>query len=228
MNKTYVLSLGGSLVVTKEGIDVKFLKQFRAFVLKEIKKGYKFYLVVGGGVTARTYIKAALETTNINTASRDWVGISATRLNAQLVKVIFGSLAYSETVVNPFQKIKADKKIVIAAGYKPGWSTDYVSVLIARHNNIKTVINLSNIDYAYDKDPRKFSGAKKLVNVTWPEFKKIVGNVWKPGLNVPFDPVASKEAAKNKMKVVIVNGQNLKNLENCLTGKPFEGTTVGV
>ena len=226
MAKTYVLSLGGSLVVTKEGIAVKFLRQFRNFIIKQVKKGDKFYIVVGGGLTARTYVKAALETTRITTAGRDWVGISATRLNAQLVKAIFGPLACEETVINPLKKIKTAKKIVIAAGYKPGWSTDYVSVLIAKHNNSRTVINLSNIDYAYDRDPKKFPQAKKLVNVSWPEFRKVVGNIWKPGSNLPFDPVASREAAKNKMKVLIVNGRNLKNLENCLSGQKFQGTTI--
>ncbi|MFA5023656.1 MAG: UMP kinase [Patescibacteria group bacterium] len=227
MNKTFVLSVGGSLIVTKEGIDIKFLKSFRAFILGQIKKGYKFYLVVGGGVTARTYIKAALQTTKINSASRDWVGISATRLNAQLVKVILGQIAHSETIIDPTKKIKTVNKVVIAAGFKPGWSTDYCAVLIAKNNGAKTVVNLSNIDYAYNKDPRKFKEAKKLIKATWPEFQKVVGTKWQPGLNVPFDPVASQEAAKNKMKVVILNGQNLKNLERCLDGREFKGTTIG-
>lgn len=226
MNKSFVLSVGGSLMVTADGIETKFLKEFRAFIIKQVKKGHKFYLVAGGGVTARTYIKAALAIAPISHADRDWVGISATRLNAQLLRASFGQLAHSEIITDPTAPIASKKALVVASGYKPGWSTDYVAVLLAKHNSIKTVINLSNIDYAYDKDPRSHKDAKRLETVSWPAFRKIVGNRWEPGLNTPFDPIASREAAKSGMKVVILNGRNLKNLEKCLDGDKFKGTVV--
>lgn len=212
--------------MTKEGINVQFLKKFRDFIIKEVKKGARFYLVIGGGYTARVYIKAALATEPVNHHDRDLVGIRATRLNAELLKIIFGKLAYREIVTDPTKPLKTNKKIIFAAGYKPGWSTDYVSVLLAKNNNIQTVINLSNIDHAYDRDPRKFSEAKKLINISWSQFRKIVGNKWQPGLNVPFDPVASREAQKNKTKVIILNGEKLANLGQCLEGEAFVGTTV--
>jgi uridylate kinase len=225
-NKNFVLSVGGSLIVTKQGINVKFLKQFRTFILKQVKAGRRFYLVIGGGTTARSYIKAAREILPVSQASGDWIGVSATRLNAQLVKVIFAPQVHPEIIIDPTKKIKTHKKIVIGAGYKPGWSTDYDAVLIAKNNGAKTVINLSNIDYAYDRDPRQFPQAKKLVQVSWPEFRKVVGNKWRPGLNAPFDPVASRAAAENKLKVIILNGQNLKNLGDCLAERKFKGTTI--
>jgi len=232
MNKTlkkkesFVFSVGGSLLVTADGIETQFLKAFRSFIIKQVKEGRRFYLVVGGGVTARTYIKAALAVAPISQADRDWVGISATRLNAQLLRTTFGKMANQEIITDPTLKVKTRKPLALAAGYKPGWSTDYVAVLLAKHNNIKTVINLSNIDYAYDKDPRRFQDAKKLEQISWPEFRQIVGNRWQPGLNTPFDPIASREAAKARMKVVIVNGRNLKNLEKVLSGDKFQGTEI--
>ncbi len=226
MPKTYVLSVGGSLIVTKEGVNIKFLKRLRAFILSQIKKGNKFYLVVGGGYTARVYIKAALATGHISHFDRDLVGIRATRLNAELLKVILGSSAYPEIITDPTEALKTKKSIILAGGYKPGWSTDYVAVLLAKNNKVDTVINLTNIDYAYDRDPRKFPQASRLEKVTWPEFRKIVGNKWQPGLNVPFDPVASREAARNRMKVVILNGEKLANLGACLEGGKFKGTTI--
>jgi uridylate kinase len=205
---------------------VKFLRGFRAFILKQIKAGNKFFLISGGGAICRQYNKAASAVVKTDHKSLDWLGISATRFNAHLLKTIFGSLAHEEIIIDPTKKIKTNKKIIIAAGYKPGWSTDYCAVLIAKHNQAKTVINLSNIDYVYNKDPRKFTDAKKIVRATWPEFQKIVGTKWQPGLNAPFDPVASQEAAKNKLKVVIVNGRKIKNLGACLKGKEFKGTII--
>lgn len=226
MSKTFVLSVGGSLIVTAEGINLRFLKQFRTFILRYVKRGYKFYLVIGGGSTARTYIKAALAATSVNNYDRDLVGIRATRLNAELLKVVFGRDAYSEVITDPIKTLKTKKSIILAGGYRPGWSTDYVAILMAVSHQVKTVINLSNIDYVYDHDPRQFPDAKKLTTASWPEFCKIVGNKWRPGLNVPFDPIASRAAAGHKMKVVILNGENLKNLEKCLTGQKFIGTTI--
>ena len=57
--QVYVISVGGSLIVPTGGIDVKFLKSFREFILKRIKKGEKFFLISGGGKTCRDYQDAA-------------------------------------------------------------------------------------------------------------------------------------------------------------------------
>jgi uridylate kinase len=91
---------------------------------------------------------------------------------------------------------------------------------------VKKIINLSNIDYVYDKDPKKFPGAKKVEKFSWAEFRKLVGDKWNPGLNAPFDPIASKIAQESGMEVAIMNGRNLKNLKNYLEGKKFKGTTI--
>jgi len=226
MSKKVVISIGGSLIITDQGIDVGFLKKIKQFIVTYAKKNYTFYLVIGGGKTARHYIQAAKQTSPIGSASRDWLGISATRLNAQLLKTILGPLANSEIIINPTKKIKTSKKVILAAGYKPGWSTDYVAVLLAKNNDVNTVINLSNIDYVYSKDPKKYQNAKKLEKISWADFQKIVGTKWQPGLNAPFDPIASLLASKNKLKVVIMNGKNIENLRQCLEDKKFIGTVI--
>ena len=117
------------------------------------------------------------------------------------------------------------KKILIAAGWKPGWSTDYDTVLLAKNLNVKTIINMSNIDYVYDKDPKKNKDAKKIKNIFWRRYRKISGNKWEAGLNKPFDPIAAKEAEKLGLKVTII-GKNLRNFENLLNDKKFYGTII--
>ena len=76
------------------------------------------------------------------------------------------------------------------------------------------------------KTQKKYPDAKIIKNISWQDFRKIVGNKWDPGLNMPFDPVASKAAQKQKMKVIIANGKNLKNLEKILSNKGFVGTVI--
>ena len=227
MQKTYIISLGGSLVVPPAGIDYKFLKKFRELILDQVKKGKKFFLIIGGGVTARNYIAAADKVLKITDEDRDWLGIHSTRLNAHLLRTVFRDVAHPEIIKNPTIKIITDKKIMVAGGWKPGWSTDYVASIIAQEYGVRTVINLSNIDYVYDRDPKKNKDAKKIAEIKWKEFRKIVGNKWKPGLNMPFDPIASQKGEQLGLEVAIMNGGNLKNLKEYLETGKFKGTRIG-
>ncbi len=227
-----IISLGGSLIAPPKGIDWRFLKRFRELIIKQIKAGKRFIIITGGGNTAREYKAAADKITMLTRDDQDWIGIHSTRLNAHLIKTIFRAYAHPRINKNPRTKADLNKHfakgegIMVAAGWRPGWSTDYVAAILAERLNAKTVINLSNIKYVYDKDPNKFASAKKITKITWPNFRKIVGNKWDPGLNAPFDPVASALAEKLKLEVIIAEGRNTKNLNNILNNNKFTGTVI--
>ena len=226
MNKLFIISLGGSLINPGE-IDPKFLKDFRSLILSEIKSGNRFILIIGGGRPARDYM-AALKAVGdkVSADDMDWMGIFATRLNAQLVRLMFGKLAHPKVVEDPNVKFPFKEKVLVAGGWMPGRSTDDDAVRLAKVYGATTVINLSNIDYVYTKDPRKFKDAKKIEQISWKEFRIIVGNKWDPGKNLPFDPTAAKLAEQLKLKVIIANGKNLSNLKNIFLDKKFNGTTI--
>lgn len=226
--KTIVISLGGSLIVPAE-IDWKFVKQFKKVIEDGISKGFRFIIVTGGGKTARKYIEAGARVGDIDNEDKDWIGIHATRMNAHFIRTIFKKHAHPTINKNPYDLesfLKAKESVLIAAGYKPGNSTDYIAVLLAKHFDVKKIANLSNIDHAYDKDPNKFKDAKKIKEIGWAEFQKIVGNAWDPGANAPFDPIASKLAAKEGMEVTILNGKKLGNFQKYLHGEKFTGTII--
>jgi len=226
--KMIVISLGGSLIVPEE-IDWKFVKKFKEVIEKKIKAGYRFIIVTGGGKTARKYIEAGVKMGDIDTEDKDWIGIHATRMNAHFIRTVFKKYAHPTINKNPYDLesfLKAKESILVASGYRPGNSTDYISILLAKHFEVKKVANLSNIDYVYDKDPKKYKNAKKIKNISWPEFQKIVGDKWDPGSNVPFDPVASKLAAKEGIEVSIFNGKKIGNFHKYLDGKKFVGTVI--
>lgn len=239
--ETIIISLGGSLVAPastspcgpggSDGIDIGFLKSFK-HSLKKYLDSHRFFILVGGGKITRNYQKALLEF-GAKETDRDWMGINITRLNAEVVRHVFGQYSYPKIITDPNKKIKTTKDIVVGAGWKPGWSTDYDAVLIAKSHNIKTIINLTNIDYVYDlpagrqvKTPPDFTNAKPLKQVDWKSFQNIVGDKWSPGLNMPFDPRATKLAGRLKLKVVMLNGKNLERLEDFLNNKPFIGTVI--
>ncbi len=224
MPKTIVLSLGGSLIVPN-GIDIDFLKKFRQTIEKCIKQNCRFAIYCGGGMLARSMQKAASEIAQLNNRELDIIGIGATKLNALLLKSIFKNDAEGFIVHNPNSRLRFSKKVLIASGWLPGCSTDYDAVLLAKNLGITEVVNMSNISYVYDKDPRKHKDAKKIEKIKWKDYLKLIGDKWEAGMNVPFDPIAAKEAQKSGIKVVIIGG-DLKNFENLLGERKFRGTLI--
>jgi uridylate kinase len=224
-----IISLGGSLLVPDSGIDARFISAFKDFIIRYIELGYRFIIVTGGGRTARRYIEAAAAISSITDEDKDWLGIHATRMNAHLVRTIFREYAHPKINTNPHDLedfYSAPEPILVAAGWRPGFSTDFDAVLLGKYLDAKRVINLSNIDMVYDRDPRKHHDAKPFPSLSWPEFRRLVGDEWNPGMHVPFDPIASKMAEAEGMEVAIMNGNDLANVERYVLGQDFLGTII--
>jgi len=219
-----VLSLGGSIIVPDK-IDTGFLKNFKKLINEFIKKDFKFVIYCGGGKTARDYQQAYEDVVGQDQEAMDWIGISTTYLNAFFLRAIFYDISEEKIISDPTEKINFKKKILLAGGWKPGWSTDYDAALLAKNLGVSEVINITDIDYVYDKDPNKFKDAKPIKEISWRKFRKLVGSEWKAGLNAPFDPIAAKEAEKLKLRVIVL-GKNLNNLRNLLNNKRFKGTVI--
>lgn len=225
-NKSIVISLGGSLIVPSEGIDIPFLEKFGRFVRQKVAQGWRFFIVTGGGSTARYYQKAARKIGTLVRDDIDWLGIHATRLNAHLIRTIFRDIAHLRVVRDPYDVGITNEPVVVAAGWKPGWSTDFIATSIAKEAGIKTLVNMIDIPMVYDKDPKKYKNAKPIKEMDWRSFFKIVGRKWDPGANVPFDPVASKLAQEIGLKVIILKGTDFENLEKVFSGRKFVGTVI--
>ena len=226
--KTIVISLGGSLIVPNE-IDWEFIKEFKELIEEQIARGLRFVIVTGGGKIARKYIEAGSKIEGVDNEDKDWLGIHATRMNAHFMRTIFKKYAHPTINKNPYDLesfLKAKEAVLVAAGYRPGNSTDYIAVKIAQELGVRKIANLSDIDYVYEEDPRKNPAAKKIETISWDDFQKMVGTTWDPGANVPFDPVASKFAHEHELEVAILNGRKIENLRNYLQEKTFEGTTI--
>jgi len=220
-----VISLGGSLIVPDQ-IDSEFLKSFVSTIKEYVSKGYHFVIITGGGKTCRRYQKALSDVSETSPNSLDWLGIYATRLNAEFMRLMFGPLAHLDVIIDPNIVPETDKPIMIGAGWKPGWSSDYDAVIIAGQLGVKRIINLSNIDHAYDKDPNKFPDAKIIKESSWEDFRALLPKEWNPGLSSPFDPIAAEKAQSLGLEVVIVNGRNIENLKNYIDNKEFVGTVI--
>jgi uridylate kinase len=226
--ETVVMSVGGSLIVP-DAIDTRFLIDFKNLIERQItSSGRRFIIIAGGGKTARRYQDAAASVTELDPEDLDWMGIHATRLNGHLLRTIFRDVAYPVMVTNPDEvsDVPKDSPLIIAAGYRPGASTDLRAVQIAINRGAKKLINLSNIDYVYSDDPRKNPDAKKIEDITWMEFMKLIPKEWNPGLSSPFDPVAARTAHHHDMEVTIINGVKIDEVEKYLESESFIGTRI--
>ncbi len=226
--ETIVMSVGGSLIVPDQ-IDIDFLSSLRDLIYSETTSNVRnFIIIAGGGKTARRYQDAAAKVSSLTPEDLDWIGLHATRLNGHLLRTIFRDIAYNVMITNPDDILDAPKnsKVIIAAGYRPGCSTDLRAIQIANRIGSKKVINLSNTDYIYTDNPKTNPKAEKIEDTTWKEFRKLIPDEWSPGLSAPFDPVAAKEAESLNIEVAQINGKNIISLKDYLIEKPFIGTRI--
>lgn len=220
-----VISLGGSMIVPG-GVDTNFIIKFKNLVLNWISKGKKFYIITGGGKTCRSYNDSLRNIVNPSNEDLDWLGIAATRLNAELVRISFEENAYEKIVMDPDSIPETDKSILVGGGWKPGNSSDLAAVHLAKSIKSAKVINISSVDYVYDSDPKINPEAKKFENLSWSDYRSMVSSDWNPGMNLPFDPIASKEAEELGLELAFISGHDLESLDSYLSGNKFNGTTI--
>ena len=228
MTTAIVLSLGGSLILPKDGIALNYLRLFRDFILKLTADGVHICIVVGGGEITRSYQNAARELTpDIDPIVLDYLGIDQIAVNARLVHSLFVNHAHPEIIknYNEFSKTDSQSPITIGAAHLPGHSSDYDAVFLAIRIGVNAIVNLTNIDYIYDKDPIKNPDAKPLTQATWEDILKQI-HAWQPGLHFPVDPAAAKLAHTHRIEMRIVQGHNLENVRNAVLGKNFIGTHI--
>lgn len=222
-----MIALGGSIIVSRS-IQTRFLGRFRKFLLPFLEEGKRFVLVAGGGRVARDYQRAASQIVELSDEDKDWLGIHATRINGHLLRAIFFDLAHPVVFDDPFKVIANSEKynLFIAAGWKPGWSTDYDAVLLAHRFGAKRLIVATKISYVYDADIEKNPKAKPLPELSWKQYRSMVGDTWIPGMRSPVDPIAAKFAQDHGIEAVVVRGTDLKNLAKVLRGEEFRGSII--
>jgi uridylate kinase len=225
-SKTVVVALGGSIVYPDE-INVVFLKSFKKFIKPFFKRGMRFVIVIGGGSLCRKFQNASAAVVKVTDEDKDWIGIHVTRLNAHLLRTVFREVANPVIVDSRSKVARLRYPVTIAAGWRPGWSTDYVALQIAADLGAKEVIVAGKPAYVFDKDFMKYPDAKKFTALSWHEYGKLVPEKWKPGLHAPVDPVGAALAARKGLRAIIMDGRDLKNFDALLKGKEFRGTIIG-
>jgi len=221
--ETMVISVGGSVLLSKD-VDTSFFQDFKK-LMEKTSQQYKIYLIVGGGKTARTYIKLG-KTLNFKEEKLDEIGIKITRINAKLLSCL---LSFSnKKIPNTTDEAKKLKNpVVIMGGTTPGHSTDMVAAELAEKTNACKFIIATNVDGIYDKDPKKYNDAKQIKEISIKKLIEQHGTNWDAaGKNVVIDGPALKIIKRSKIPTFVLNGKKLDQLEKAINGQSFNGTKI--
>lgn len=216
-----VLALGGSIIPVEEQEAIKSIGD----LLKKCSRDVDIYVVAGGGKTARNYIKAA-RYFGAGEKFLDEIGIAATRLNAMLLKAF---LCPEKAIPETIEKAAAMRPPLVMGGTTPGHSTDAVGAMLASAVKADRFIIATDVDGIYDSDPKKNKDAKKFDSISIKELRKMSPDTWdKAGKSSAIDGIACRIIDEGKISTYVVNGKDLKSLENAIYGREFRGTIIEV
>ncbi len=222
-----VLKLGGSLLYdAADEVMIDRIKEYADTIADLTKHGHQFAIVVGGGRPARKFIAAAREL-GASEAQCDWLGIKIARHNAELLSAALGNVAYpriAETL-DELEIASCTGRVVLMGGLTPGQSTNAVAALAAESIHAELLLNATNVDGVYDRDPKE-SGAKRFDSIHISDLKEVLsGGGTKAGEYKLFDPVALRVVERSKLKTVIFDGRKPDNIRKLMDGEQI-GTII--
>jgi uridylate kinase len=220
-----VVRIGGSVIASP--VNTKLMSEY-ADLIKTVKgQGHEVAVVLGGGTLAREFIKIAKDL-GLEMQAQDEIAISCSRLFAQLFLKKLGNdgcLKVSITLGDA-ETCLSEGKIVVMGGLKPGITTDAVAALVAERVNADLLVKGTDQDGIYNKDPRKHKDAVKLDHLGFDDLSVVFEeSVHKAGIHQIIDPEAVKVLKRKRVKLIVVNGFEPKNILAAIEGKNV-GTSI--
>lgn len=231
LHKRILLKLSGEVLAGKNGkVSVTLLRRIGGEVRSIIKNGCKFIIIIGGGNIWRYRDNKHLRLDRVDS---DNIGMLATIMNSLIIENVFNRMkiktkavsALSAPAVIADYSVAAAKKLlckidvlVVAGGTgKPFVTTDSGSAMRASDLKCDLLAKATNVDYAYDKDPKKFPHARPLKKLTYREaLKKKIG---------VMDLSAILLCMKKKIPIIIFNAYKKGNLAKAAAGRQV-GTSI--
>jgi len=228
------ISLGGSLLTGKGKENYVKLDPARYTRYAEVirglhEDGHEMVVVCGGGKPARYFIDIA-KTYNASPDVLDYLGIKSSHVNALLFMAALGDIAEQPTVYetpgDAFD-IRAPGKVWIGGGHRTDTSTDYRTVQFAGAMGADLIINATDIDGVYDKNPSVHADAKKLPQLTFEELETIIRENTRqaPGEYGLFDLAAVTLSKEIRVPVAIIDGTDPEEIARAVDGC-HSGSTI--
>jgi len=234
-HKKIVISLGGSLL--SDNFTYKHIACYVAVFEKLHRDGYNVIVTVGGGKTARQYIDILsgkkFSSSKEKHIKCDMIAVAVTHCNALLLKYLTDDkMVYPKIPKSNFairSAIKEQQKngcIIYCGGTHPNQSTDGVASFCALTSGANLIVNATNIDGVYTKNPKEHKDAKKTEKLSFNEFKKIISlNAQTPGKYALFDLWAIPRLKRKKIRLIVLDGREPENILRAVEGESI-GTEV--
>ena len=228
--KRVMLKISGEALSGANGFGFDFdtisriAKEVKEIVDMDIEVG----LVVGGGNIWRGRSSEGMDRT-----TADHMGMLATCINALAlqdalegigVKTRVQTAIEMKEIAEPFIRRRAvrhlekGRVVIFGAGSgNPYFSTDTAAALRAAEIEADVILLAKNVDGVYDKDPNKFSDAKKYDTLTYME-------VIEQGLQV-MDTTATTLCMDNNIPILVFGFEADGNIKRAMLGENI-GTIV--
>lgn len=227
-----MLKLSGEALMGERdyGTDPEEVERIARQLVVIRERGVQVAIVVGAGNIYRGVEGAAQ---GMDRATGDYMGMMATVLNAlTLQDALENHGVYTRVlsaidvreVAEPYIRRRAvrhlekGRVVICAAGTgNPYFTTDTAAALRAMELKCEAILKATKVDGVYDKDPRKFTDAKRYGTVTYMEaLEKRLG---------VMDATAISLARDNRLPIIVFNLFEQGNIRRVIKGETV-GTIV--
>lgn len=198
-----------------------------AEAISKISRVCRPVAVAGGGPVARRYISLARKA-GADESSLDEMGIQVSRLNARLLIHKMGRRAWPRPPETLDEAVQAAGSglAVVAGGLYPGQSTNGTAALIAERLGAEQLLNATDVDGVYDKDPNAHRDAKLIKRIKLQELRAMMAREESvAGGHDLMDLVALKIIERSGIKTRILRA-DAKTLEKAARGSGSPGTLI--
>ncbi len=226
----FVLKIGGSLLFDSEQeLDLNQFNQMASIVRQLKLEGHELVIVVGGGVLAKKLVEKG-KTLGANRDALDQLGIAATWVCAQLMITALEAIAYPTPIMTEEQLIELHEtdKILVLGGLHPGQSTNAVAARAAEIIGARILLNVTDVEGVYEKDPKQSPEAKLISELTLDKLRHIVSSLAnEPGAYPLFDKRALEIIGRAGVEIWFVNGKDPQNIIHAINNGKI-GTRVTI
>ncbi len=228
--KRILLKLSGEALAgeKKFGLDYSVITEICESIKKCAQAGVEIGIVVGGGNFWRGRSSGGMDRTRA-----DHMGMLATTINALAIADVLESMDLDvrvqtaitmQQVAEPYIRLKAmshlnkGRIVIFGCGTgNPFFSTDTAAALRAVEIEADIFFKATMVDGVYDKDPHKYSDAKKYDTLT---FSDVLNN----NLGV-IDSTAATMCRDNDMSLLVFDLSRPDNIYDAIMGENI-GTII--
>lgn len=214
-----VVKVGGSLLFSNDGeLRIEYIRSL-VDVLQRAAQKNKLIVVVGGGQTARRYIRAG-RALGINEGALDEVGIFASRLNAALLFTAFyGTFPIIPRSLEEVRSLSlSELPVIFMGGLQPGQSTTTTAALIAESLSCDLII-ATDVEGVFERDPKRYPEAKLLDRVPASSLLRSFSSDQVAGGYKLLDPLTLNIIIRSRRSARVIGGDPPENILRALSGE---------